>query len=398
MAFTLDTPAALATIFDAARPLGDELAYALGLDHARHGLRPPAELLLAHPPLRRGWEAGRLAFAGRTRAATPQARQWLLLRLEAGLQGHHVELLEVTPHYLAQLGASHCPITRHPLSASAASGQAGAAAAEAGRISRVCEQAAYAAGNLAHLGDAAIAAKAGLHWQEAFARAAEVMDGRASRVAASLSAGAWARLGVLLSFVTEMPHERAARLPLLVLPPNRLRLLNPVQGLQALVTLQLARSGWSQRLPAFEALLPAGPLRQDFKDFFLGLLTRALALGRPDAPAAWRHALEDAWRDPRVLQAWTRFALALGAERCERLLDRAAAEPGLCSGQRLHVQSAEQATEAWSLQTGGYRASRLAGLDDLDSLAAARPPRRRPVPAEADLPLQHCLPLEPLSA
>ncbi|MFM2066324.1 MAG: hypothetical protein RLZZ584_1233, partial [Pseudomonadota bacterium] len=60
-----------------------DLAYELGRDHACHGLRPPAELLLATAALRRGWEAGRASFAARSRAATPQVRQWLALRLQA---------------------------------------------------------------------------------------------------------------------------------------------------------------------------------------------------------------------------------------------------------------------------------------------------------------------------
>ena len=51
----------------------------------------------------------------------------------------------------------------------------------------------------------------------------------------------WSRLAVLMSFVTPLPHEQAARLPLLVLPPNRLRLLNPVQALQAVVTLSFTQ-------------------------------------------------------------------------------------------------------------------------------------------------------------
>jgi hypothetical protein len=353
-----------------------DLAYEIGRDHACHGLRPPAELLLAQPALRSGWEAGRASFAARSRAATPQVQQWLALRLQAWQEGRHFELLNVTPHYLGQISSTSCPVTRErfdaqgphrapqreglPVAFAPSVADAGAAepsldsqpadaAGSSSSIVRVCEDAAYAAGNLVCLSRTAAYAKTGLSWNEALLNAAAL---RGSARRGGLSAPAWGRLGVLMSFVTPLAHERAARIPLLVLPPNRLRLLNPVQGLQAFATLQLACSGWSERLPAFEALLPSNGARREFKRFFMCLLTQALANGRPDQQQAWRWALEDAWRDTQVQQLWAGFALQLGPACCERLLD-AAAGLGL-AGQRLVVQSVEQATEGWSLATHGY--------------------------------------------
>ena len=44
-----------------------------------------------------------------------------------------------------------------------------------------------------------------------------------------LSAEHWARIAVLISFATPMAHARAANLPLLVLPPNRLRVASQVR-------------------------------------------------------------------------------------------------------------------------------------------------------------------------
>jgi hypothetical protein len=335
-----------------------QIAVRIGRDHAEHALRPPVDLLLASPALRRGWQAGRLAYAGRHRSATPQLRLWLLLRLQAWQEGRHFELLEVTPHYLVQLSTSVCPVTRETLatlSARSANEHPGDSRIDKPQLSRINQDAAYAAGNLGSLSHTAALAKAELRWNEALACASAcrgAIDGQPAERRAGLSANAWGRLGVLMSFVTALPHERAARLPLLVLPPNRLRLLNPVQGLQALVTLQLARSGWSQRMPAFEALLPSDNARRDFKTFFMRLLTQALAAGRPDNTQAWRWALEDAWRDPQLQQHWTSFALQLGPTQCERLL-AAGAHLGLV-GQRLVVHSVEQATESWALDTLGY--------------------------------------------
>ncbi len=335
-----------------------QIAASIGRDHAEHALRPPVDLLLAEPALRRGWESGRLAYAGRHRSATPQVRLWLALRLQAWQEGRHFEQLEVTPHYLVQLTASVCPVTREtlaPPSAQAGAEQCSDSRSGQAQLSRINHDAAYAAGNLASLSHTAALAKAELRWNEALACASACRGASHDQPAArraGLSANAWGRLGVLMSFVTALPHERAARLPLLVLPPNRLRLLNPVQGLQALVTLQLARSGWSQRMPAFEALLPSDNARRDFKTFFMRLLTQALAAGRPDNAQAWRWALEDAWHDPQLQQYWTSFALQLGPTQCERLL-AAGAALGLV-GQRLVVLSVEQATEGWALDTLGY--------------------------------------------
>ena len=51
----------------------------------------------------------------------------------------------------------------------------------------------------------------------------------------------WARLATLMSCCTPLSHSEAANLPLLVLPPPRLRLLNPVQAVQAGLTLCFAR-------------------------------------------------------------------------------------------------------------------------------------------------------------
>ncbi|MEY2686131.1 MAG: hypothetical protein RL375_329 [Pseudomonadota bacterium] len=342
-----------------------QIAASIGRDHAEHALRPPVDLLLAAPALRRGWEAGRLAYAGRHRSARPQVRLWLALRLQAWQEGRHFELLEVTPHYLVQLGAPVCPVTREALTLPSAHTTSGAEARCDSRLgqaqlARINPDAAYAAGNLANLSHTAALAKADLRWNEALACASACSGatvGQPAERRAGLSANAWGRLGVLMSFVTALPHERAARLPLLVLPPNRLRLLNPVQGLQALVTLQLARSGWSQRMPAFEALLPSDNARRDFKTFFMRLLTQALAAGRPDNAQAWRWALEDAWRDPQLQQYWTSFALQLGPTQCERLL-AAGAELGLV-GQRLVVHSVEQATEGWALDTQGYTTAQM---------------------------------------
>ena len=140
-----------------------------------------------------------------------------------------------------------------------------------------------------------------------------------------LGTAEWERLAVLASYVTELPHEVAATLPM-VLPPNRLRLFNPIRALQALITRAThpprlerppgaAGSAAAGRWPAQRLQPPgagAGPAR---------------AGGRQTQHTEQiRWALEDAWRQSLVQKRWQRWALQLSAEQAEQLVARAAAK------------------------------------------------------------------------
>jgi hypothetical protein len=359
-----------------------DIGFELGWDHARWGITPPAEHLVEGNPVRLGWQAGRDCFGRRQplrhRSGEAQAavQDWLALRLLAWLRGLHLEALTVTPHHLAQLQVSHCPVTREALQR----GRAG----HRPQITRLCLDAGYAAGHLAMLGERAAAAQDGLTFEELAAQANAHTRAHASRpqlqLTDLLTPLQWARLAVLRAFVTPLPHAQAAALPLLVLPPNRLRLRNPIQGLQVLVTMLLAHSGWSKRLPQLEALMPHAAARRELHAFFLCLMAKAIAAkaiaaGRPaDAPAK-RWALEDAWRHPQVQAHWKRFALLLDADSAETALQRAV-EAGLAPRHtRLHTDA--QATEGWSLDSHGHatpdQATSLRGTQPRHERRAGRP-------------------------
>ena len=343
--------------FDA-HPADPQLGFDIGWDHARHGLPPPPEQPLDGNPLVQGWHAGRACFGARTLGASRRVRLWLALRLHAWQRGRAFELAELTPHYLGQLEVSHCPITRQPLA------QAGMS------VDRVCDRAGYAAGNLAMMSVQANRAKAALGCDEALQRARQAELAEDGRID-GLDTAAWTRLAVLISFVTPLPHAQAARLPLRVLPPNRLRLLNPVQGLQALVTRELARPDGTRRLRALAALLPGEALRADFHRFLSALLPRRLEAGQDADARLLRHSLEDAWGDARVNRCWQRFALQLDEAAVERLLQRCAA--GALAGTWMLLHEPARATEGWALERGGWAAS-------------ANPAARRVVPRSAYLP------------
>jgi hypothetical protein len=167
-----------------------------------------------------------------------------------------------------------------------------------------------------------------------------------------LSAEHWARIAVLASFCTPMPHAQAATLPLLVLPPNRLRVLNPVQALQVMLSLQFTRAGHARRCAALAQLMPGADARHAFNAFMHTLLARRLAAGRFADSLAERQAVEDLWRDPLVNKRWQRLALRLTAADCERIAEQAA-DRGL-AGNGVRWLPAAGATEGWALESGGY--------------------------------------------
>lgn len=344
------------------QPGRDDIAFELGWDHAHHGLVPPAEHLLPANPVRQGWEAGRASFGSRTLKPTRHVRKWLQLRLQAWKRGRAFEGVQVTPHYLAQIDTERCPITRVTLTHATGEGSDAS-------VDRVYNDAAYAGGNLAVISLRANQAKGDMRWDEARTLAV-LAEGRTTGPGAGtvdgLSSAEWARLAILMSFVTPLPHELAATLPLLVLPPNRLRLLNPIQGLQALITLQLTHPGFAARSAQLAALMPGKELKRDYQLLFHSLLPRAWDGGRPVDPQVLRERLEDAWRNPLVLRRWQRFARQLTAEQAEALVQRAAALGLGGKAQQVQVHAVAQATDGWALDTAGYEAP----------VAATRAPRR----------------------
>ena len=363
---------------DARLTAHEHIGFELGWDYAHYRVTPPAPYAQEPSSLQSGLLAGQAAFGARTLAATRHVRKWLQLRLHAWLRGRSVELVQVTPNYLQQIDVSHCPITRLRLSSATLS-------VSDASIDRVRNDAGYAAGNLAVMSTRANHAKAACGFRDALRRVQQ-MEAEPGHVLAGatpapvhalpgltaegvhalpgLTAEQWSRVAVLCSFVEPLPHDEACALPLLVLPPNRLRLFNPVQALQAFISQQLLKPGWARRVSGFEELLPGKALKRDFKSFFMALLPRVLEGGRlggtPQTPET-RWAIEDAWRSPLVLQRWTRFALQLTPAQCEALLVRAAAHR-LATGAVMPHNEAS-ATDGWNLATRGYVAHTAPGAD-----------------------------------
>ncbi len=334
----------------------DATGFDVGWDHAHHGLVPPPELLLAGTPLGQGWRAGKAVFGRRTLASSRATRQWLALRVLAWRQGIAFDVQQVTAPYIAQLHTERCPVLRTPLGG--ATGQPDAAV-----IERLNPKAGFAAGNLVVMSQRAAQARAGVDVLEALRRARRAVNSGES--VHGLDAAAWFRLATLRAYATPLPFHEAARLPLAALPPNGVRVLNAVQGLQALLTSLFNTPGWSARSRALAALLPRPvpkpsqtpptaqapehPLRHDFNLLIGALAPRVLEAGSD--PQTVRHALEDAWLHERVQRRWQHFALSLGEAATAVLLERAA-DAGLAGARTLH-HAADQATEGRALAETG---------------------------------------------
>jgi hypothetical protein len=337
-----------------------DTGFELGWDYAHYGTVPPADHLHPFSPVRQGWEAGRQNFGRRTLQPNRFSRKWLQLRLNAWLRGRAFEAQQVNPAFLRRIDVAVCPITREVMTH-------GTGEPSDASVDRVFNDAAYAAGNLAVMSTRANRAKSDYGVDDAMAFVRQIEVAQLGQID-GLSAEHWARIAVLTSFATPMPHAKAATLPLLVLPPNRLRVLNPVQALQVMLSLQFTRAGHARRCAALAGLMPTTEARYAFTDFMHTLLARRLAAGRlPDATAE-RHAVEDLWRDALINTRWQRLALRLTADDCVRI-GRLAADRGL-AGNGVRWLNAESATDGWALESRGY----VVELDGRPTLERTRTP------------------------
>ena len=267
-----------------------DTGFELGWDHAQRGLVPPTEHLHPLSPVRQGWDAGREHFGRRTLQADRFVRKWLQLRLNAWLRGRAFEDTAVTPAFLRRIDVAVCPVTREPLTH-------GTGEPSDASVDRVFNDAAYAAGNLAVMSTRANQAKSLYGVDDAMAFVRQIEAGQLGRID-GLDAEQWARIAVLSSFATPMPHAKAACLPLLVLPPQRLRVLNPVQALQVMLSLQFTLAGHARRCAALAMLMPSADARYAFNAFMHTLLARRLARGGIPDPVAERQAVEERFKTP----------------------------------------------------------------------------------------------------
>lgn len=323
-----------------------DYGFEIGWDFAHYRVMPPAEHLLTGNPVRDGWEAGKAIFGARTLRATLHVRKWLQLRLGAWMRGKAFELVQVTPNFLERIDVKVCPITGQALTR-------GIGEDSDASVDRVNNQAGYAAGNLAVMSMRANRAKSAYDWRDAATFVRQIEAGQLGSID-GLNACEWARLATLMSYCTPLSHAEAASLPLLVLPPPRLRILNSVQSVQAGLTLCFARTDRAPKLDALVRTFPAC-VQLEVRSFLTTLLARRIAAGPATTSFQLRAALEAAWCEPLIIRRWQRVALRMTSASCEAVAAALpAAAPGLMP---VRYMGYEQATEGWALDTGGLAIS-----------------------------------------
>jgi len=153
------------------------------------------------------------------------------------------------------------------------------------------------------------------------------------------------RAADLRALVTPMPHGQASARPLAVLPPARVRVLNPAHELQALLATLFAGGAYARRMSALGTLMPDAAARRAYCALMSTLLARRLesewAVGREQV----RELLEDAWLHPMVQRRWAELMQQLTPAQCARVVRRAL-ERGLAAGRARWLEP-ERAVEGW---------------------------------------------------
>jgi hypothetical protein len=262
--------------------------------------------------------------------------------MNAWLRGKAFEGITVTPHFLKVIDVPVCPITGETLTQ-------GTGAPSDASVDRVNNDAGYAAGNLAVMSARANGAKSAYDWRDAAEFARQIEVGRLGQID-GLTAEQWARLASLMSLCNPLTHAEAASLPLLVLPPARLRVLNPVQALQVVLTLRFCRPGQLPRVDQVVSMFPEH-VRLSLHNLLTTLLAHRIGAGPGADRDGLRRAMEAAWTQPLVLRRWQRVALRLTEAQCERIVGMAVQRR--LAGTELRCLTLEQATEGWAMETCG---------------------------------------------
>jgi hypothetical protein len=185
------------------------------------------------------------------------------------------------------------------------------------------------AGNLAVVSRQVAQARAALSPQDMAHIVQRLAAGEVASVAGMELPG-WRRLQALTSLAIPLAHDQAAAQPLHVLPPPRVRLLNPVQGLQAVLTMVFTGPGYARQLTDLGTFMPHAQARRAYFLFMNAMLARRLSARGAVAPALVRHALEQAWSHPLVQQRWQALAQMMTPAQAERVL-RLVAQRGAVS-------------------------------------------------------------------
>jgi hypothetical protein len=274
------------------------------------------------------------------------------------------------------------------------------------------ERAGCVAGNLAVVSRQVAQARAALSPQDMAHIVQRLAAGEVASVA-GMELPAWRRLQALTSLAIPLAHDQAAAQPLHVLPPPRVRLLNPVQGLQAVLTMVFTGPGYARQLTDLGTFMPHAQARRAYFLFMNAMLARRLSARGAVPPALVRHAMEQAWSHPLVQQRWQALAQMMTPAQAERVL-RLVAQRGAVSlggagaarpagavdavggtvgtkGFAWRWMDASAATEGWALETqvGSTSAASTHPVSAEAGAPARGPARPRQLHRSAGEPAPH---------
>jgi hypothetical protein len=170
-------------------------------------------------------------------------------------------------------------------------------------------------------------------------------DATGDAASAQLGEAALRRAADLRALVTPMPHARASARPLTVLPPPRVRVLNPAHELQVLLATLFAGGAYARRMSALGTLMPDAASRRAYAALMSTLLARRLESEWAAGREQLRALLEDAWVHPMVQRRWAELMQSLTGAQCARIVRRAM-ERDLAAGRARWLEP-ERAVEGW---------------------------------------------------
>lgn len=185
------------------RALDSKIGFEIGWDIASYGLRPP---VLPNDALLSGYEEASSRRASKPLTHDRFVRKWLQLRVGAWLR-HRVVDEAVTPAYLRNIDATHCPVTGCALTY-------GTGADTDWSVDRINNCGGYAPGNLAVISAQANRAKGRKTFAEVVALAANTPEG------SPLTSLQWARMAALMLVPCHITETECPVIPYPLKPPR----------------------------------------------------------------------------------------------------------------------------------------------------------------------------------
>ncbi|MGE8449394.1 MAG: hypothetical protein ACN6OP_01990 [Pseudomonadales bacterium] len=329
-------------------PLGldPKLAFDIGYDYARYGLRLPSSVQDAADALPehifQGHRYGSQKFLITRPRGDRYVRKWLQLRVNAWRRLRHFDD-RITPDYLRTIDSPYCPVTRVTLAHSSASDTTWS-------VDRLYNAAGYAPGNLAVTSARANTAKGALTTQAVV----RILQGELQQqLDPTLTPEQWRRQIYMMAWNDpNVPPDATSRLTMAVLPPPRTICHSPYTAFQLVLSLaMLGRpllSG-TDRIQAVIDIIRTKKTRRQLIEMLLVLkhiaslnVRRSLSEGqRGPIPL---YALEDAWASDAVVQHWERIVRKTEPEQFLPAMH--------CLGGR--VCTREDSYDGWALASGGY--------------------------------------------